>query len=116
MFSLRFLPPYCPVLATIADVSARAHESDLGGVDVLSEGQRTILRRIAMLELQLEMLETRFAENNGEASGKQLELYQRTAGALRRLLESLGLHEGRKARDVNTFDMDRLIDAVRVSP
>ena len=87
--------------------ASRSHENDLGGRDILSEGQRTILRRIAMLELQPEMLETRFAQNEGEASAKQLELYQRTAGALRRLLESVGLNEGRKAKDISTIEYER---------
>src|SRR5438067_11725815 len=88
--------PWCRRLRDLQ----RAHETDLGGRATLSEGQRTILRRIAMLELQLEMLETRFAENEGAASANQLELYQRTSNSLRRLLESLGLHRGRVARDV----------------
>jgi hypothetical protein len=91
--------PFCRRLRDLQ----RQHEADLGGRDVLSEGQRTILRRIAMLELQLEMMESRFAQNGGEASLKQLETYQRVASALRRLLESLGLHQGRKARDVTTL-------------
>jgi hypothetical protein len=82
---------------------------------MLSEGQRTILRRIAMLELQLEMMESRFAQNDGEASLKQLEAYQRTASAMRRLLESLGLHQGRKAHDVTPSVIHQLIDAVRES-
>ena len=95
--------PWCRRLRDLQ----RAHESDLGGRDILSEGQRTILRRIAMLELQLEMLETRFAQNEGEASAKQLELYQRTAGGLRRLLESVGLNAGRKAKDISTLEYER---------
>jgi hypothetical protein len=102
--------PWCRRLRDLQ----RAHESDLGGREALSEGQRTLLRRIAMLELQLEMLESRFAQNDGEASGEQLMLYQRVASALRRLLESLGLHEGRKARDVTPrLDLDGLIREVR---
>jgi hypothetical protein len=49
--------------------------------------QRSILRRASVLEVELERLETRFA-NAGEASDSDLDLYQRTAGNLRRLLES----------------------------
>jgi hypothetical protein len=82
-----------------------AYESDLGGADNnQSEGQRAICRRAAMLELQLEMLETRFAQNGGQASSDQLQLYQRTANSLRRLIESLGLNRGRVARDVTPKD------------
>jgi hypothetical protein len=53
-----------------------------------------------MLELQLEMLESRFAKNDGMASGNDLDMYQRVSGGLRRLLESVGLNEGRKTRNV----------------
>jgi hypothetical protein len=94
-----------------------AHQADLGGATELSEGQRAILRRAALLQLQLEMMEQKFAlREDGCASGKEMETYQRSSNSLRRLLESLGLHEGRKARDVATLDMDRLIEAVRQSP
>jgi hypothetical protein len=77
-----------------------AHESDLGGVEHLSEGQRSILRRAAMLELQCELYEEKFATNEGLASTLDLNMYQRTSNSLRRLLESLGLNRGRHARDV----------------
>src|SRR5437016_6411586 len=60
----------------------RQHEADMSGGDNLSEGQRTILRRVAMLELQLELMESRFAANDGEASAKALELYQRVTNTL----------------------------------
>jgi hypothetical protein len=88
--------PWCRRLRDLQ----RGFEADMGGPDRLSEGQRTILRRAAMLALQLEMMESRWAQNEGEASPKQIEVYQRVTGALRRLIESLGLHQGRKARDV----------------
>lgn len=46
------------------------------------------LRRVAMLALQLELMEQRFAANEGgEASAKQLETYQRTTNTLRRTLD-----------------------------
>jgi hypothetical protein len=52
-----------------------------------------------MLTLQLELMEQRFAVNeNGEASAKQLETYQRVTNTLRRTLESLGLQ--RRQHDV----------------
>ena len=95
-----------------------AHQADLGGEGELSEGQRAILRRAALLQAQLELMEQKFAvRGDGSATGTEIETYQRTSGALRRLLESLGLHQGRKPRDVSpSIDMDRLIDAVRQSP
>lgn len=88
--------PWCRRLRDLL----RAYAADLGGDDLLSEGQRAIVRRAAMLTLQLEMLESRFVENEGAATVKQLAEYQRASGALRRLIESLGLHTGRKSRDV----------------
>jgi hypothetical protein len=43
-------------------------------------------------------LEQRWAENNGEANPKQLELYGRTTNTLRRTLEAVGLQ--RRAKDI----------------
>ena len=72
-----------------------AHTADLGGADTLSEGQRAILRRAALLQLQLEMMEQKFAQReDNSATGKEIETYQRASGALRRLLESLRLARG----------------------
>ncbi len=79
-----------------------AHISDAGGEDAaLSEGQLALIRRAAMMEIQLEMLDTKFANNEGCASSRDLDLYGRTSGNLRRVLESLGLHQGRKPREIN---------------
>lgn len=62
------------------------HLSDLGGDDVVSEAERSIIRRIATLTVELERMELGFA-TAGEALPAQLDLYQRTANSLRRLLE-----------------------------
>jgi hypothetical protein len=59
--------------------------------DNLSTAEASIVRRASMLELQMEMLETKFAANDGEASADQLLLYQRTASSARRLFESVGI-------------------------
>jgi hypothetical protein len=74
------------------------HVSDLGGLDAMSQAEKVLVRRAAMLTLQAELMEKRWNETNGEASAKSLETYQRVVGALRRTLESLGLR--RRARDV----------------
>ena len=75
------------------------HTSDLGGEDALSTAERVLIRRAAMLTLQAELMEQRFAQaEGGEASAKQLETYQRTTNTLRRTLEALGL--SRRQRDV----------------
>jgi hypothetical protein len=73
------------------------HLSDLGGSDRASEAEKAIVRRIATLIVEPERLEMCFAEA-GEATDHQLELYQRTANTLRRLLEAVGLQ--RRPKDV----------------
>jgi hypothetical protein len=75
----------------------REHIADLGGADNTSAAERSIIRRAAVLTTELEQLEARFA-TVGEASADDLDLYQRTAGNLRRLLEAVGLQ--RRAKDV----------------
>lgn len=74
------------------------HLSDLGGDDAVSEAERSIVRRIATLTVELERMEGGFALA-GEALPGQIDLYQRTANSLRRLLEAIGLE--RRARDVS---------------
>ena len=67
------------------------HVQDLGGPDVISAGELSIIRRAAAMTIELEQLEVSFAEN-GRATPEHLDLYQRTSGSLRRLLEAVGLH------------------------
>ena len=74
------------------------HIADLGGHENTSAAERSIIRRAAVLTVELERLETRFA-SAGEASVEDLDLYQRTAGNLRRLLEAVGLR--RRAKEVS---------------
>lgn len=75
------------------------HISDLGGEDNISSAEMLLVRRGAMLALQLELMERNWAEHNeGEASADALQLYQQVVNTLRRTLESLGLQ--RRQRDV----------------
>jgi hypothetical protein len=79
------------------------HVADMGGDDAISQSELVLIRRAAMLTLQLEMIEARWAaNNNGEASPSGLLLYQQTSSALRRLLETLGLK--RRVRDITPDD------------
>jgi hypothetical protein len=55
------------------------------------------LAELATLTVELERMEAGFAVA-GEAQPDQLDLYQRTANSLRRLLEAIGLQ--RRPRDV----------------
>jgi hypothetical protein len=74
-----------------------AHISDLGGAENVSTAELSLVRRVATLTVVLEQFETKFA-NAGAASGNELDDYQRAAGNLRRLLESIGIQ--RRPRDV----------------
>ena len=73
------------------------HVADLGGRDLISEAEFCLVRRAAILTLELELLEAKFEAHDG-AKVQELECYQRVASSLRRLLESLGLR--RRQRDV----------------
>jgi hypothetical protein len=66
------------------------HISDLGGEDNVSTAERSIVRRASVMTVELERLEAKFALA-GEASERDLDLYIRAAGNLRRLLEAIGL-------------------------
>ena len=70
------------------------HASDLGGYDLLSEAQVSLIRRCAAMEIELEAMEGRLSRGEDV----NLDLYTRTAGHLRRYLETLGIN--RVARDV----------------
>jgi hypothetical protein len=71
------------------------HLADRGGIDNCSAPERSIIRRAATLTVELERMESDFALA-GEAQPDQLELYQRTANSLRRLLEAVGLERRAK--------------------
>jgi hypothetical protein len=88
----------------VRDLLRSYEETDCGGADTLSEGQRAIIRRVVMLQVQCELLEHKFAESGGSASRQDLDAYQRASNSMRRLIESLQLHQGRKMKDVSSFD------------
>jgi len=90
-----------------------AHIGDLGGADNVSEAERSIIRRCATLTVELERMETVFAMA-GEATVEQLDLYQRTANSLRRLLEAVGIE--RRPRDVGLSLSGYLATKATASP
>jgi len=63
------------------------HVTDLGGTSLLSKGQISLCRRAAVLEVELERMEGKLSM--GETG--DLDLYNRTVGNLRRVLETIGL-------------------------
>jgi hypothetical protein len=77
------------------------HLSDLGGEFSTSAAERSIVRRACVLTVELERLEKKFALA-GEASADDIDLYQRVANTLRRLLEAVGLQ--RRSRDITPPD------------
>ena len=83
----------------LRDVMA-LHIGDLGGADLVSEAERSIVRRASTLTVELERLELKFAQSGG-ADADEIDLYQRTANSLRRLLEAVGLQ--RRARDITSL-------------
>jgi hypothetical protein len=74
-----------------------AHISDLGGPDNISEAERALAKRCAVLVTELERREAVFAQE-GQASDEALAIYQTTVNTLRRTLEALGLE--RRAKDI----------------
>ena len=60
-----------------------------------------IVRRCALLTLELELMEARFEDSDG-ATAQQLDSYQRASSCLRRLHETLGLR--RRQKDVTSLD------------
>jgi hypothetical protein len=79
------------------------HLVDLGGADNTSSAERSIVRRAAVLTTELEIMEAKFA-TAGQASERDLDLYVRASGNLRRLLETIGLQ--RRPRDVTPDPLD----------
>jgi hypothetical protein len=78
------------------------HIADLGPESSLSEGQLSLCRRAATIEVQLEQMEA--AMSLGDPV--EFDVYNRGAGNLRRILETLGLQ--RVARTVDLTPMERL--------
>jgi hypothetical protein len=75
------------------------HISDLGGDDNLSTAELVLVKRARMINLQLEMLECKFAEQDGMATSAQLDDYQRAVGALAEYLSA-------KADDVEEAEFE----------
>jgi hypothetical protein len=73
----------------------RSIESDCGGADRMSEGQRQLAQRAALLSVQAEDYETRFLLGQPH----EVPDYLATCNNLRRMFEALGLE--RRTRDVS---------------
>ena len=69
-----------------------SHCEDLGGIDVLSEAQISLVRRCSALEITLEQFEMDMAGG----VKVDIDVYARTAGHLRRIFETLGMRRIKK--------------------
>jgi len=67
------------------------YAADMGDA-VISNGKQSLIRRAAVLTVELERTEASFADQ-GVASPEALNSYQTTCNSLRRLLETLGVKE-----------------------
>jgi hypothetical protein len=76
------------------------HLSDLGGSTAVSEAESSLVRRAAVLTLELERLEARFSATD-DPSPDSIDLYQRLTNTLRRVLEVLAAGLSRRPRDVS---------------
>jgi hypothetical protein len=76
------------------------HINDLGGRDLLSEAQLSLIRRAASIECELERLDA--ALSIGQPVS--LDEYGRATSHLRRLFETLGIE--RRARNIEVDPLD----------
>jgi hypothetical protein len=74
------------------------HIGDLGGKDVLSEAQLSLIRRATSIECELERLDALLSTG----AEVDLDAYGRASSHLRRIFETLGVK--RQARDVGLID------------
>jgi hypothetical protein len=88
---------------------AELHMIDIGDEATLSEGQKSLCRRAATLEVNLEQIEAVMSEGRG----CDLDVYNRLAGNLRRIFETIGL--ARQPRDV-TPTLASYLQARRTAP
>jgi hypothetical protein len=79
------------------------HIGDLGGRDMLSEAQLSLIRRATSIECELERLDAMLSTG----AEVDLDAYGRASSHLRRIFETLGI--GRKCRDVT-------VDGVEIEP
>jgi hypothetical protein len=66
------------------------YSSDIGPIEAIPHSKRSLIRRAAVLTVELERAEVGFAEA-GEADPAALTAYQTTSNALRRILDSLDI-------------------------
>jgi hypothetical protein len=89
------------------------YTSDLGGAEAISEAEKSIVRRIATVTIELERLEAKFSVAERGPRPEDLDMYQRCANTLRRLLEAVGIE--RRPRDI-TPSLDSVLLGLKEEP
>jgi hypothetical protein len=88
----------------VRDILGR-HVNDLGGLDVISEAEKGILRRAAVITIECERLERRFAAYpRDHVARNDLDVYIRLSNTLRHLLDLTGLERRAPKTLVPTID------------
>lgn len=85
------------------------YSSDIGDIEHIPHSKRSLVRRAAVLTVELERAEVGFAEK-GEADPAALTAYQTTANSLRRILESLDI----KATIREAAEVAKVIEGGRI--
>jgi hypothetical protein len=97
----------------------RAYYVDhLNGEENTTIAERSIARRVAVLETELEWIEQKFALAPEGPSPDQLTLYTSTTNCLRRLLESIGIKKDpTRSRDVTPIEtlMEQYSDSDKIA-
>jgi hypothetical protein len=86
------------------------HVNDMGGADLLSESEKSLIRRASAIECELEQMEGLLSRREPV----DLDAFTRAAGHLRRILETLGLQ--RRQRDAAPSLADYLSRYASASP
>ena len=88
----------------VKDILGR-HVDDLGGLNEITEAQKSILRRIATLTIEAERLERRLASYpRDHVARADIDLYIRVSNTLRNLLDMTGLERKGPKTLVPTLD------------
>lgn len=82
-----------------------AFTTELEAAGIITEADRSLIRRAAALTIQLEQAEAEWAEAGGEIAAEALKAYQLAAGTLRRVLISLGLAESKRKPKAQPVDL-----------
>ena len=94
--------------------TSQAMAEHLGGADFISEPEAIVIRRIAVFEAEMQIMEEKINQNrqqNLPMDEKFLDLYSRLANAQRRFLETVGMK--RTPKDV-TPTLSEYIEATAV--